>query len=569
MSFKSRLILVVLGLLPLAFLGVFFFYPLGSVFVYSLSQKTNQTFSPLVQVLGSSATWRVVRFTFWQAGLSTLLTLGLGLPGAFLLARYQFPGKGLLQALTAVPFVMPTLVVAAAFNALLGPNGWINQNLMILFRLDSPPIHFVNSLPAILAAHVFYNTTIALRTVGDFWSHLDPGLEKAARVLGASRWQSFTRVTLPLLVPAIITAALLIFIFDFTSFGVILVLGGPRFATLETEIYTQAVNLLNLPQAAALSLMQMIFTLAFTLVYQQYARRISRPLDLQPRQITQHRLASWRSRLGAALIITLLVALLITPLAALALRSVTPIADRGQTTSRPGFRFNLDFYRELNQNRRQSFFYAPPTTAMLISLSYAAITVVLSIALGLPAAYVLARSRGSLASKALDVVLMLPLGTSSVTLGLGFILALGSPPLNLRTSPLLVPLAHTLVALPFVVRSLVPALLSIKPLLHQAASVLGASPFQVAWHVDLPLVSRALVVAGTFAFTISLGEFGATALLARPEYPTIPIAIYRFLGQPGALNYGQALAMSTLLMLVCASGMLLIERLRLPFMEEF
>ena len=87
--------------------------------------------------------------------------------------------------------------------------------------------------------------------------------------------------------------------------------------------------------------------------------------------------------------------------------------------------------------------------------------------------------------------------------------------------------------------------------------------------VDLPIVGRALLVAAVFAFTISLGEFGATALVARPQTPTMPVAIYRFLGQPGALNYGQALAMSTLLMLVCAAGMVVIERFRMGELGEF
>jgi thiamine transport system permease protein len=164
---------------------------------------------------------------------------------------------------------------------------------------------------------------------------------------------------------------------------------------------------------------------------------------------------------------------------------------------------------------------------------------------------------------------MLPLGTSAVTLGLGFIVALNRPPLDLRASPLLIPLAHTLVAFPFVVRSLTPALRSIQPRLRQAAAVLGASPGKVFWRVDLPLVGRAILVAATFAFTISLGEFGATALLARPEYPTIPVMIYRFLSQPGALNYGQALALSTILMLVTAGGILSIERLRIGEGGEF
>jgi thiamine transport system permease protein len=164
---------------------------------------------------------------------------------------------------------------------------------------------------------------------------------------------------------------------------------------------------------------------------------------------------------------------------------------------------------------------------------------------------------------------MLPLGTSAVTLGLGFIIALAHPPLDLRTSPLLIPIAHTLVAFPFVVRSLTPALRSIQPRLRQAAAVLGASPLQVLRHIDIPIVGKALLVAATFAFTISIGEFGATSLIYRPEYPTIPVVIYRLLSRPGAMNYGQALALSTILMGVTISGMIAIERLRIADIGEF
>jgi thiamine transport system permease protein len=164
---------------------------------------------------------------------------------------------------------------------------------------------------------------------------------------------------------------------------------------------------------------------------------------------------------------------------------------------------------------------------------------------------------------------MLPLGTSAVTLGLGYIVALDEPPLNLRTSPLLVILAHTLVALPFVVRSVLPALRSIRPQLREAAAVMGASPWRVWREVDLPIVARAILVGAVFAFTVSMGEFGATSLIARPERPTMPVAIYRFLSRPGLVNYGQALAMSTLLMLVCTVGFLIIERFRVGDVGEF
>jgi thiamine transport system permease protein len=271
----------------------------------------------------------------------------------------------------------------------------------------------------------------------------------------------------------------------------------------------------------------------------------------------------------AGFIISMLMILLILPLAALALRSVTRLEpNRGQhVVTSPGF--TLDFYRELGVNRRQSLFYAPPSTAIGISLGYALATTLLALTLGFPAAWALARDSDSPINHILDPILMLPLGTSAVTLGLGFIVALDKPPLNLRASWMLIPLAHTLVAFPFVVRSLAPALRSIRPRIRQAAIVLGASPLKVFLNVDLPLIGRAVLVAATFAFTISLGEFGATSLIARPEYPTVPIAIYRFISQPGALNYGQALALSTILMLIASVGMLTIERLRFADVGEF
>lgn len=567
--------MLLLWLAPLLFLMLFYLYPLGSILSVSLSRSLGGAISTFRQAFASPYLWRVAGFTVWQATLSTALTLLLGLPGAFLLARYEFRGKGLVQVLASIPFVMPTLVVAAGFNALLGPRGWINLAAMSWFNLSAPPIHFVNTLTAILVAHVFYNLTIVLRMVGDFWSHLDPRISQAAQVLGANRWQTLWRITFPLLLPAIAAASLLVFIFDFTSFGVILVLGGPRYATLEVEIYYQTISLFNLPLAATLSLLQLGSTLGLTVLYTHLSRRLTRPLSLHPQRQTQRRLVSGRSRILATAFIMILLSLQITPLAALVARSFLRAGGDRRAASVIAPQFTLQYYRELSINQRAALFYAPPTTAMAVSLAYALSTVILALALGLPAAWALSREPQqsapivATANKLLDPLLMLPLGTSAVTLGLGFIIALGRPPLNLRASPVLVPLAHTLVAFPFVVRSLTPALRSIRPRLRQAAAVLGASPGQVIRYIDLPLVGRAVLVAAIFAFTISMGEFGATALIARPEYPTIPIMIYRFLSQPGALNYGQALALSTILMLVTAGGMLAIERFRIAEVGEF
>lgn len=569
----GKLLPLLYWLAPVFFLGVFYFYPLGSILQVGLGRAEN--LQAVVESVLSAAVWDVLGFTIWQASLSTFLTLLVGLPGSYLLARYDFPGKNIFKALTGVPFVLPTLVVATAFNSLLGPRGWLNLTLMQWFNAETPPINFTNTLTAILVAHVFYNTTIVLRIVGDFWSRLDPNLANAARALGASRWRALTTVVLPLLMPAIVTAALLVFIFDFTSFGVVLVLGGPRFATLEVEIFYQTTALFNLPMASVLSIIQLVFTLGLTVLYTRLSSRVTRPLSLRPERFTRAKLHSWRSRLAAGALIFSLLMLLVLPLVSLAARSVTRLEPDRRQLSGWQEGLTLDFYRELAADRQQSLFIVSPWISIAISLGYAAATVGLSLGLGLPAAWALARNSGadnplmSLFNRFADPLLMLPLGTSAVTLGLGFVISLNRPPLDLRASPLLIPLAHTLVAFPFVVRSLVPALQSIQPRLRHAAAILGASPRQVAWAIDFPLVGRAVFVAATFAFTISLGEFGATAILARPEYPTVPVAIYRFLSRPGGLNYGQALALSTILMLICMAGMLAIERFRVADIGEF
>ncbi len=557
-------------LLPVIFFAVFYFYPLGNIFALSFSRSEGGILAPFLEAIQSKSIQKVLGFTVWQALLSTVLTLAIGLPGAYLFGRFNFRGKKLLRAFTGVPFVMPTLVVAAAFNALLGSRGWLNLGLMNIFDLAEPPIQFINTLGAILLAHVFYNTTIVLRMVGDFWGRLDPKLSQAAQTLGASRWQSWWRVTVPLLMPAVAAAALLVFIFDFTSFGVILVLGGPKFSTLEVEIFYQTISLFNLPLAAVLSLIQLATTLGLTVIYTRLSNKLSRPLKQRGSKIAQNKLSGWRQKTFAGMMISLMIILFVTPLLALGLRSFTRLdPDRRQTAETVQTGFTTDFYKELSVNRRESYFYAPPTTAIQTSLAYASATVFFALVLGFPAAWALARYRKSLASRLFDPILMLPLGTSAVTLGLGFIVALDSPPLDLRTSPLLIPLAHTLVAFPFVVRSLTPALRSIQPVLRKAAASLGASPSRVFKEIDLPLIGRALIVSATFAFTISLGEFGATALVARPEFPTIPVVIYRFLSQPGGINYGQALALSTILMVVTTLGMLAIERIRVGEVNEF
>lgn len=544
-------------LAPIVFMALFYFFPLTQIFHISFRPQGRWDLSGFGKLFTQTYYLKTLWFTFWQASLSTVLTLMLAIPCAYLFARFEFKSRKALATLVMIPFVLPTVVVAAAFDALIGPNGWVNEMLMHFLKIDKAPIQMTHSLAAILMAHVFFNTSLAMRIISGFWSLLPPGMEEAARMLGASRASVFMRITLPLLRPAIFSAALLVFLFCFSSFGVILILGGPRFATLEVEIYRQALHLFNLPMAAVLSLVQILFTFLLMGIYTWLQRHRPDALAAIASGFVRSKPRTWGQKIFAWTVIFVVLIFFGLPISALLITSF--LNDSG---------FSLVFYKALFINASQSIFFIPPLAAMANSLSIAAVTMILATLIGLCAAVYLAGEKSCL-TVMLDPLFMLPLSTSAVTLGFGFILALDKPPLNLRDSFWIVPLAHCLVAFPFVVRSVLPAIRSIPPTLKEAAQVLGAGPWRLHKTVTFPIIGRAIAVGALFAFTISLGEFGATAFVARPQTATLPLAIYRFLGQPGAMNYGQALAMSSLLMLTSAMGFLLLERMRGSTLGEF
>jgi len=533
--------------LPILFLLLFYFYPLGTILVRSLRMTDQSVLPSLGYVL------RILWFTTWQAALSTALTLALGLPGAHVLARYRFPGKSVLQAVTTVPFVLPTLIVSTAFLSLIGPNGTVNGLAARLLGPSAPQIDLRHTIWIILLAHVFYNYSVVLRVVGGFWEGIHPNLDEAARTLGANRWQAWIKVILPQLMPAIAAAALLTFLFCFTSFGVIIVLGGPRFATLEVEIYRQTAQLLNLPVAAILSIVQLVVTFAVMSAYTAMQRHTARPLQRQSRETVQRVPRTAQERLWIAANVLCMVVLLLAPLGALVWRSVTL-----------GGHLSLQYYAALWHQEERSLFAVSPPVAVRNSLLFAAVAVAVALVLGTLGAYALSGKdgRGHRLLAWLDPVLVLPLGTSAVTLGFGYLIAFGRRPLNWITSPAMIPIAHALLAFPFVLRSVLAALRSIQPNVREAASALGARPLEVWWQVDLPLIAGPLAVGAAFAFAISIGEFGATLLIVRPKYATVPVMLYRYLAQPGLSNAGQALAMSVLLMGLCTVSLVLVERFR-------
>jgi thiamine transport system permease protein len=529
---RRRLLWALVALGPVAFLVVFFAYPVATILERGLTEGS------AIDVVRRRSTGRLVTFTVAQAAASSALSLVVGLPAAWAVARVDLPGRRLVRAVLVVPFVLPTLVVGAALQATFERFGVDGTDG---FRLE-------RTVAAILLAHMVLNVAVVVRVVGSHWALLDPRAEEAARVLGASRLRVLREVTLPRLAPAIWSAAGIVFLFCFTSFGVILTVGGPGRPTLETEIWRYATQRTDLATATALALVQMLVVVALVAAVGVAERRaaagavVRNPVPPRPLATARLRLAVTAALAPAALLV------------------VVPVGVLVERSLAVGDGYGVGHFRALAEEGATGLSVAP-LAAVRTSVTYAVAATLIAVVIGGLAAVVVAHA-GRVSSRAVDVALMVPLGTSAVTLGFGLLTALDAPPLDLRSSAAIVPIAQALVGLPFVVRSLVPALRAVDPRTREAATVLGATPWRARWEVDVPLVARTVLVGAAFAFAVSLGEFGATSFLARPDAPTVPTAMFRLLGQPGAALRGQAMALGVVLAALTVASVALIERLR-------
>ncbi|WP_411700681.1 ABC transporter permease [Conyzicola sp.] len=544
----STVLAIVLGAgVPLAFVGVFFAWPVAAMVARGLFADGVLDLGGFAEVLTRPRTLRLIGLTIGQAALASIVCVILGLPIAHVLYRLRFRGQRMLRALVVLPFVLPTVVVGVAFRTLLREGGLLGD------------LHLDGTFAAIMLALVFFNVAVVVRTVGTTWEGLDQRQEEAARVLGAGPVRVWFTVTLPRLAPAITSAASIVFLFCSTAFGVVLVLGGTRFGTIETEIYLLTTQFLDLRAASVLSMTQLVVVVAVLLV----AARA------RGGRTAQRRVDSARS--GRAprpgdlpnIVVTLAVAaFLALPIVALLLRSLRTADGWG-----------LGNYAALGTTGSRNALVVPVWTALGNSLVIAVQATAIALVIGLAASLVISRRprspglRRSLAG--FDGVLMLPLGVSAVTVGFGFLITLNQPPFDLRSSPVLVPIAQALVALPLVVRTVLPVLTGIDGRMRESAAVLGSAPWRVLRDVDLAIVGRPVLAASGFAFAVALGEFGATSFLSRPDRPTLPVVIFRLIGLPGGDNFGMAIAASVVLAAVTVAVIALVERLRVGTMGAF
>ena len=597
----STIIAMVLGVgIPLVFLAIFFLLPVlgmlsrgflveggvaGGTGTGSTGMGTSIVdLGGFAEVFSRPRTLRLLGLTIGQATLAALICTVVGLPIAHVLYRLNFRGRAFLRTLIVVPFVLPTVVVGVAFRTLLSDSGPLGA-----LQLDG-------TFTAIMLALVFFNIAVVVRTVGSTWEGLDVKQEDAARVLGASPVRVWATVTFPRLLPSVLAAASVVFLFCATAFGVVLVLGGVQFGTIETEIYLLTTQFLDLRAASVLSITQLVIVVG-VLVLANRAGRIGRSghLGRSGRSaragstsqtgvtVAERRVAAAQSRRSPrradapAIVVTLVtVALLALPILTMIERSLRTAGTGSPGTGAAGdtsFTYSFVNYLNLATTGQRNALVVPVWTALGNSLTIAAQATAIALIIGVLASVVISRRpRNHFARRALDIfdgALMLPLGISAVTVGFGFLITLNQPPLDLRSSPILIPIAQALVALPLVVRIILPVLRGVDSRMRESASVLGAPPWRVLQDVDLAIATRPVLAAAGLAFAVALGEFGATTFLSRLDHPTLPVVIYRLIGVPGGENFGMALAASVVLAAVTVAVMALVERLRVGSMGTF
>ncbi|MFT4394793.1 ABC transporter permease [Gordonia lacunae] len=526
---------VALWLLPALFIVVLFAWPVVALVRRAVSIARDSG-TGLVELLERTDALGLLGVTLGQAAASTALSIAAAAPIAWLFARVRGTTAVVLAVVVTVPFVLPTVVVGVAFRSLLsGPLAFL---------------HIDSGLPAVLAAHVFINIAVVVRVVGAAWRTLDPRLLEAARSLGASRIRATATVVVPRLVPAIASAAALIFLFCSTSFGVVIILGAGELRTLETEIYTQAIGYFRIPEAVALSMLQIVVVLAALLLTRVFADPAGRGSGGGARRAERdRRVAGGRWTRPAVWAVGVWTAvLLVGPVLVLMVRSVRPVAHGNWTFA--GYRALAEPVNGVT-----------PLESLRYSLVTATAATAIALVVGTLAAVALHRAHGVVGAIG-SAMSLVPLGISAVTLGFGYLIVLASLPYEIAASPAVIPLVQALIAIPVVIRIMMPALESVPARLRHAAATLGARPIRVFATVDLPIIGRSMGAAGGFAFVMALGEFGATSFLARADTTTLPVLIGSALNRPGADNLATAMAASVVLVIATVLAVVAVEAFR-------
>ncbi|MEX2690400.1 MAG: ABC transporter permease [Candidatus Njordarchaeum guaymaensis] len=515
---QMRKIEVAILLSIILYMIIFMYYPLSKVIVDAFINEHGITLEYFLILFRSSTVISAIFFSFWIAIISTIFSVILGVPLAYILTKYDFKGKDIFTALIMVPFVLPGIVVGFAFLTLYGTYGYFTQ---LFYFLTGHRIILGRGIPGILLAHIFYNAPMVALITTSVWRRIDPEIEESAEILGSKGFYKFIRIILPLIYPGILSAAVLTFIFCFTSFEIVLLLGGPFYRTIEVQIYSYYLTFFDFNLAAALAFLQIIFISIMVLVYLKVVenvtqiRKMGKTGVIRTKSLFKGVLNRDKVDIIMAVFLISFLVFMVSPLIAIFLSAFhDPITGR----------YTLQGWYSLFSTKYNTYLGAAPIVAPINSILYSIFAGTLTLILSIATAYQLwLRKRLSII---FGVTTFIPVAVSRITIGLGIISAFG--PLGiLATDPRpLIIIAHTFIAYPFSTRALLNGLYKLDPEILDAAKVLGASTAQRIKKIDIPLIAPSIALAVALAFATSLGEFASTTLLYRGSYATLTVLLY-------------------------------------------
>lgn len=516
---------LLLGLPAVSVIGLLFLLP-----------YTKTLLSPhLLQVLRLPRTNRILLFTLWQASLSTLLSLAIGIPAAWFFRRASGIWKHIGRSLAAVPFAIPPVLMVLGFILFFGNAGHLNRLIALVSGNRLAGIQILYSPKAIVLAHAFYNFPLVLLLVGDTFTKIEYSLASRAYSLGASPFKALWTVFLPLSLPSLFSASLLVFIYCFTSFAIVLVLGGgPGSTTIAVEIYRYARMYLEENRAVGLASLEIIICLSAYILY-SLSERTSRAFKL-PHGENPTQLRGKKSPLPL-IALALLSILILGPLLSIPLESFIDRSSRSASILGGKAFFSLRIWRQ-----------AFPTIAKaaMQSLQLALMSSLFALLIGIPAVGLSwIQGLSTKTARALGLFCLLPIVSSGIVLSQAWIHLFGTG----RKTPLpIIALLQATTALPFVYRSILNAVQSLPEGLKIQGESLGASPPKAFFTLALPAAFTGVKNAFGIAMAISLGELGFVLMLADETFISLPIYIYR---ASATYHYENACAAGSVLILLC------------------
>ncbi|HOP38067.1 iron ABC transporter permease [Mesotoga prima] len=460
----------------------------------------NLNFETIFSVVSSPSFKSIAGFTVKQSLLSTLLAMIVGFPAAVHYARSSGRLSSLLGITTYIPFFFPSISMAIGFLSVYGRNGIFNN---FLSSLGFERVQILYSLGAVLLGHVFYNAPIVILVLGNALRKLPSDVLESSKIDGSGRIMRLLRVELPLVTPAIINSALLIFTYCFTSFAVVLILGGAQFATLEVSIYMNF-RLLAAPQnAVVLAVVQFIFIMLFGLLISASEKSATFEEGEQYKE---------KNRFTAIYSWTFL------------LFEWLPILGALLSSFYDWTRGEFIFSRISKLfGEKLVLIGAGLTNTLINSLTLSALAALVTVTIAFLLSW---QARKTIkGSKQLRIISLIALSVTPSILAVSYLTVFGGFPV-----PILMLLLYIVISLPVVLNYISGQVIGAELNFLEAAQIDGASKIERLRYMIIPFFRSTIIYAATVVFAISMGEFGGSLILGSKDFPTFAVAIYRLNG---------------------------------------